>query len=151
MTCPPYADFARRVDGSHGVRRGSSDHNPALQRGAGGRVAAARPAWTGRPRRPGGTSGRRRSSCAACRSGTSACTAVRQHRQDLAAGRARPTVAPTSTPRSASSTSLIRPSRLARSSRGCDAARSVVPTRTREPGVAGLLLGQPDRRRPPGR
>ena len=73
-----------------------------------------------------------------------------QHREDLPAARARPTFAPTSTPRSASSTSLTRPSALAIQPR-VEAARSVVPDAHVEPGVAGLLLGHARRTRPRGR
>ena len=76
--------------------------------------------------------------------GTSAWTATaRKPRISPPAGPI--AVAPTSTPRSASSTTLISP---------CppgpwvkpreDCSSLVIPVRTRQPGVAGLLLGQPD-------
>ena len=75
--------------------------------------------------------------------GTSACTAVVSIAEDLAAARA-DAVAPTSTPRSASSTSLIRPSPLAIHPR-VDEARSVRPTRTLRPASRACLLGHPHR------
>ena len=53
------------------------------------------------------------------------------------------TVPPTSTPRSASSTSLISPSRLRDPAAG-RGGEVRLPTRTVEPGVARLLLGHPD-------
>ena len=94
--------------------------------------AGLRPAWTGRPRRRGGRSGRRRSSTAACRSGPR-----RARRSPASTAPLRPlgptAVAPTSTPRSASSTSLTSPLAALAIQPRVDEARSVVPTRTVSP------------------
>ena len=73
--------------------------------GAGSLRRRGRP---GRSRWPGGTSGRRRSSTRSVATGTAACTATA--RKPMISPPAGPTtVAPTSTPRSASSTTLTRP------------------------------------------
>ena len=61
-------------------------------------------------------------------------------------------VAPTRCPAARSSTSLIRPSPPGPVIQPrVDSASGASPTRDVEPGVAGLLLGEADRPRPPGR